>query len=258
MGLFSKKKSHSVALFDIDSRTIGAALAHFSEGVSPVLYYSSRVAIKTKEHETKEESMVRTLHEAAEKMSTTGAPLLRKGTGSGHSDEILVSIGSPWQKTSVRSESLNDNKPFVFNKGILAEAMKGGPEVPKGYMTSGQSVVAILLNGYSVPEPYGKKASRADMMIVSSLIKEEIASSVEKTLRKTYHTHALTLTAFAPVAGSVFSTIYQHERDFLVVHIAEESTDIVSIKNTRLTDVLGMEYGIENQNSAVQDTASVD
>jgi hypothetical protein len=253
MGLFSKKKSRSAALITIDSTSVAGALANYVEHAPPTLHYSLRLPIEPKDHETQEEAMIRTLYKLTTTMVSNGAPQLRQGTGSGHVDHVLVSVGSPWQNTSVRMESVADTKPFTYSKGILSDALRGGPEIPDGYRKTGESVVATLLNGYEVPDPYGKRATRAEIMIVSSLIISSVASAVEETIRKTYHTHALTLTAFAPVASTVFATLYPHEHDFLIVQVSGGATDIAAIKHNLLADVQSINFGIDSFIAAVQE-----
>jgi hypothetical protein len=255
MGLFSKKENTCFALIDIDSSSIGGALMHVTEGTPPLLYYTARISIEAKEHESSTEAMLRTLHDLAEQLVTKGGPILRKETGSGHIDRILVSVGAPWQKTTIRIETIEDKKPFLFTKALMADATHRGEEVPKGYTKSSESVIATLLNGYETPNPFGKKVSRADLMILSSLLDASVAKDIERLLRTTYHTHALTLTAFAPVAYSVFRDLYPHEKDFLVLDVSGEATDIAFVKHGLLENVATVEYGINNLIRGAQTTA---
>lgn len=245
MGLFSKKEKVSYALFDIDSSSVGAALAHTSVGSPPTIYYTLRKEVQAKEHEDLTDAMCRTLEEVSAELVQKGAPLLRQETGSGHSDRILVSVGTPWQKTVLRVDTISEKKPFLFTKAILADATRRGEELPEGYTISDVSVIATLLNGYETPDPFGKKASRADMIILSSLLDTAVSSRVEHILRKTYHTHSLALTAFAPIAYAVFRDIYPHEKDFLVLEVSDEATSIVFVKHGLLVNVATVEYRID-------------
>ena len=245
MALFGSKKNRlSVALVDIDSASVGAALVQIEKDTPPVMYYSVREFIEPKEHEDSGAAMLRTLNEVSEILVKKGSPVLRKETGSGQVDRILVSIGAPWQKTNVRIEAVAETKPFVFTPALLSEITKKGTKLPEGYVKSGESVIATLLNGYETPKPFGKKVTRADLIILSSLIDKKIADTVEKTLRKTYHTHSLLLTTFASVSYTAFRDIYPHEKDFLVLEVSGEATDIASIKRGLLVDVVTLPNGV--------------
>jgi hypothetical protein len=247
MGLFgAKKKRISIALIDIDSSSVGGGLAHVQSGEQPIMYFTARQDIEAREHEEVSEAMLRTLEEVASRLVTLGGPVLRQETGSGHIDRILVSVGAPWQKTAIRIEAVSETKPFIFTQALLSEITKKGQKIPEGYVTSGESVIATLLNGYEIPKPFGKKVTRADMIILSSLLDEKVAKTIEKTLRKTYHTHALTLTALASVAYASFRDIYPHENDFLVLEVSGEATDIAFVKRGLLVDVASIAHGIND------------
>jgi hypothetical protein len=246
MGFFSKKKNISYALINIDSASIGGGLAYIPEGATPILYFTERRNIEPKEHEDVVEAMIRTVEEVTDSLMKKGAPALRKETGNGHVDKILVSIGAPWQKTSIRIETISEKKPFSFTKALLADTIRNVVEIPKGFRKSGESVLATLLNGYNTPNPFGMKVSRAEMIILSSLVDSDVADKVENVLRKTYHTHALTITAFAPLAYSVFKNIYPHETDFLVLQISGEATDIAFVKHGLLVNVASITHGVND------------
>jgi hypothetical protein len=247
MALFSSKKDlFSIALVDIDSSSVGVALVQIQKDAPPIMYYSTREFIEPKEHEDSSAAMLRTLTEVTELLIKNGSPVLRQETGSGHIGRILVSIGAPWQKTQVRVEVVAETKPFVFSEAILSEITKKGVAVPAGYVKSGESVIATLLNGYETPKPFGKKVTRAELIILSSLLDKKVADAVEKILRKTYHTHALLLTTFASVSYTAFRDIFPHEKDFLVLEVSGEATDIVSVKRGLLMDVSTIPHGVND------------
>ena len=115
MGLFgSKKEKTSVVLIDITSSSIGGGLAHSEHGSQPTLYFTIRHEIQKAEHEDESQAMLRTLTELTDELVTKGAPILRKETGSGQIDKILVSVGAPWQKTAIRIETVQQQKPLCL------------------------------------------------------------------------------------------------------------------------------------------------
>ena len=65
-------------------------------------------------------------------------------------------------------------------------------------------------------------------------------------LRKTYHTHALLLTGFASVAYTAFRDIFPHEKDFLVLEVSGEATDIAFVKRGLLVDVATIPHGVND------------
>ena len=241
---FSKGGGASVALVDITSSSVGGALAHISPASQPILYYVNREPIEQRDNEELSVAMLRTLEQVASKLIAEGAPVLHQEIKSGSIDRVYVSVGTPWQATTVRTEHVNETKPFVFTKAFLTEAVRKSSAVKEGYLLSGESVIATLLNGYEVVHPFGKKVTRAELIVLSSLIEKKIADAIESTLRNTYHTHALTLTAFAPIVYTAFRDLFPHEKDFLVVNVSGEATDVVFIKRSILVDVASEPHGL--------------
>jgi hypothetical protein len=243
MALFGAQKSgESFVLIDICSTSVAGGLVHTDSRKSTV-YFTERLSIKYRPHEDAHTAMLRTLEDLASKLLTQGAPILRKETGSGHISRIFVSVSAPWQKTSVRTEHINPAKPFVFTKAIVTDTIQKTTTVPEGYAKSGESLIATILNGYEISRPYGKHVARADLVVLTSFIEKNTSNEIENVLRKTYHTHALTVTGFAPVAYSAFRTMYPHEKDFLVMHVGSEATEIAIIKRGLLVNVTSVAYG---------------
>jgi hypothetical protein len=256
MGLFSSKAERmSVALIDINSSSVGGALARIESGSKPIMYYANRLPIEIHGEEDVSTAMIRTLGELTDLLIQKGAPILRQGTKSGHVDHVFASIGAPWQATSVRTERVNEAKPFVFTRAFLNEITRKSSAVREGYALSGESVVATILNGYEVQHPFGKRVTRAELIILSSLIQKEVANAIEKVLRRSYHTHALTLTAFAPVAYTVFRDIFPHEKDFLILDVSDEATDTAFIKRGLLVDVASAAHGVNELMRKAQSAA---
>jgi hypothetical protein len=257
MALFgSGPKTESIALIDIDSTSIGAAVSVHTKGSLPTLIYTNRISIQRRDHEEHVDAMLRVLAEISDDLVIRGSPIVRQQTGSGRISRIIASIGAPWQKTLVRVQSVSKTKPFAFTHALLSELVQKAVDVPEGYEKYDESVISTMLNGYDIPHPFGKHALRADIVILSSLLEKEAATKVEKLLRKTYHTHALTLTAFAPIAYSLLRNLFIHEKDFLVLHISGESTDVAFMKQGQLVDTLSSEQGIQGLERLVQDKAN--
>jgi hypothetical protein len=247
MALFATKKSKtSFALFDCNSTSVGGALVHVEGGNLPIIYYTVREPIEPHDQESSSDAMLRTLKIVADALIAKGAPTLRSETGSGHIDRVLVSIGTPWQKTSIRIEAISDKKPFLFTQALVSDLLKKDATIPEGFTKSKESIIATLLNGYETTKPYGKKVNRADIVVLSSFVQKNVAELIEHILRKTFHTHAFTFTAFASVAYTALHDLYPHEKDFLVLEVSGEATDIAFVKRGFLVDITSLSHGLND------------
>lgn len=251
MGLFKKRTAYNVALIDVSSASVRGACARIEEGKLPVIWYTAYLPIDpavdgSRPGDYPPSEMIACVESLTERLVREGSPVLREATGSGDVRHIFVSIGAPWQQSDVRVETIQkDNKPFMFTRALVEEATRTN-EVPEGKIESGEAVVATILNGYESRQPFGKRVRRADLVILSSLIDKEVAQAIEKILRRTYHTHNITFTAFAPVAYGMLRDLYPHQRDFLVFDVAGTATDVVFVKGGLLIDVRMLDAGVHD------------
>lgn len=246
MGLFGKK-NRILALIDIGSSSIAGGYASIAPDGSPHIHYATRIPIEVHDREVAPIDMLKTLGALSTRLLQEGAPALRKAVGSGSIDSVVAAIGSPWQETRIRAEFIDKKgKPFTFTKTLLAEIVANKEAVSEGRIPSGELVIATLLNGYETKNPFGKKAERAELVILSSTIEAKVAASIREEITKLYHTKDVRLTAFAPVSYTVLRDLYPHEKDFLVLHASGEATDLALIKRGLLVDVASIPFGFNS------------
>lgn len=253
MGLFSfgKKHGRSVALIDIGSASVGGAYAQYRDGEQPVIYYTARVAVEPREGESITDSMLRSLAFLDRLMVEEGAPTLRRETGSGHAEEVLVSVAAPWQETVITTTRIEEKHPFTFTHRHLDFAGRGAP-IGKDKVRSGRTVIASILNGYETSNPFGKRATRADLIVLTSTIDRVALRLIQNALRKTFHTHAITVTAFAPVSYAVFRDLYPHQKDFIVLDVSGTGSDVAFVKRGLLADTHAIPYGLHDLSRALR------
>lgn len=239
----SSKKPRSVALIDITSSSVGGAYARVAEGAMTAVYYAIRIPIEAATAEVPQSLMLRTLDSVLIELRSKGAPVLRSHTGSGSVDAVYVSVGAHWQQTSVRTETVVEEKPFVFTDAILAKAKKQG-EVPEGYERSQETVLATLLNGYETKEPLGKKAKRAEIIILSADMLEEPAKLMHRALGSFSSHRSVNVTGFPMLAHKAIGLAFPHEKDYLALRVTGEATELVFVNRGFPISVASLSCGL--------------
>ncbi len=230
MALFSSKpKAQSVALIDITSSSIGAAYARVSPGAPAALLYTARVDIDVSGPEVPTELVLRTLDAVLRDMRQNGAPLLRRRTGSGSVSSVTVSVGAPWQELLIRTETVAEEKPFVFTQDIIDKAKKK-QAIAAGRVGTQETVLATLLNGYETPTPVGKKAKRAEIILLSASMLEDTAKQTRRALASFSLLHDVRFSSFATVVSNAARIAFPHEKDYLALRVSGESTELVFVK----------------------------
>ncbi|MBU6388320.1 hypothetical protein KGQ72_00340 [Patescibacteria group bacterium] len=225
-----EKKSESVVLIDIGAGSVAGAYAQYVEGELPAILYTARLPIEPWEDELHEKAMLRALQALGDTLIREGAPALARATGSGSASAILVSIDAPWQKTSVRTEVFEQGEPFTFTRSLVAAALKETSVAAPGQMLADESIIGTILNGYETNDPYGKRAHRASVVVLSSFIDEAVANNIIALLRGIYHTKRI-----LPIAGSslrfqAMQRAFPHERDALIFDATGPQTSVALLR----------------------------
>lgn len=224
------KKTESAVLVDIGADSVAGAYASYAEGELPVVLYTCRLPVEVRENELHPQAVARALQTLADTLIREGAPILVRATGSGHAETILVSIDAPWQKTSLRIEQFEQKTSFVFTKNLVANALKKTSHQASGKMLVDESIIGILLNGYQTHDPYGKKAHRAEVIVLTSFIDEPVTKEVVSILRGAYHTEHILPIAASSLRYQMIRTVFPHERDALIFDAIGAQTSIALVR----------------------------
>jgi hypothetical protein len=235
--LFKKKQTESVVLIDIGAGSVAGAYALYTEGGKPTLLYTRRLPIEIREGELHERAMLHALDVLGNALILEGAQVLLHVTGSGSADTVLVSIDAPWQETKVRTEYFEQKTPFIFSKGLVAAALKKTSIIPPGKLLVDESIIGTILNGYETHDPYGKQVHRASIIVLTSLIDEKVARSINASIRSLYHTKHILSIAGSSLRYQAIRFAFPHERDALILDATGPLTSIALVRGDMLVDV---------------------
>lgn len=230
MSFFRRRAAReSALLIDVGSGSVGAAYLSHGGASKPALLHAVRVP--TDEHEP-----AKAVAEAVKRVVTEGAPLLRDATGSGHASRAVVAIASPWQKLHAETVRKEAPAPFSVTNGVLKELTEPKGETPMGFEKLDATIIAILLNGYQVREPIGKKAKNAEAVVVTTYAEQRLMDGTRKALRELAHIREASFVSFPWISYEAIRELYPHERDYLILDAAGRATDISVVSRGLLAD----------------------
>jgi len=231
------KKAESVVLIDIGAESVAGAYARYMEGEIPTLLYTRRLPIEIRRGEPHEAAMLRALLVLGDALIREGAPILMRATGSGNAHTILVSVDTPWQKTSVRTENFERADPFVLTKSMVTTAMQETSASVPGKHLADDSIIGTILNGYETHNPYGRKVRRASVIVLSSLIDEKIADGITTALRGLFHTTNILSIAGSSLRYQAMRTAFPHEHDALILDATGPAVSIALVRRGLFIDL---------------------
>ncbi len=247
MGFFSlKSKEELVAIFDVGSASVGGALVLVNTSpqknkTAPKVLYATRSKFVFQDDFNFNHflfSMLQTFEVVAKDLEKQklGAP-----------KRIHCFLASPWYASQTRIARFQKNTPFIFTKKLWNELVEkevtafsanelqahaNKEDTPR---VIEKKTMHLTLNGYEIADPVDKKASELELSIFMSISPEKILKSIEDIVWHFSH---------APVFFSSFlfasfvgvRDAFAGERDYLIVDVAGEMTDIGLVKNNILSE----------------------
>ncbi len=259
MSFFSPQKSETeiTLLFDISSRSIGAALVELSHKDKPKFLYTVRSPLSFKKAPKASELESTTLSELKKLNQTIEKEVLPKLISANQKiKEISLSFSAPWYVSQTKVLKLEKQEPFLFTPAILAEMLThekvataetiaSGVEIkdPHSLEILEQKIIQTRLNGYETAKPFGKKTLSAEVSVYTSFVPSVFIQKVKSLLSETFHSTQIEAHSFAVAAYSVIRDVYPDQNDFLLVDISGEMTEISVAKKGALLETISIPLG---------------
>lgn len=242
MKLFSaSKKEEFVVVFDIGSGSVGGAMILASKNESPIVLASARKSFKLRDGV--DPSFL--VKEMLDKLGSI-ATYLQSET-SKVPDKVYAVLSSPWSSASLRIIKRKRNEPFTFTQKYAREIIE--EDIAKFRKENldldeiiDRRVVNILLNGYSIENPHGKRAESAEIHLFLSMSASDVINRIEGVIARTYHKEVkFTSQMFSDFV--VVRDIFDKINDFIIVDVDEETTEVSIMRDDFLIGAASIPYG---------------
>lgn len=250
---FSKQREELVLICDIGSASVGAALVRISRGdmhQSPVILVALREPLVFSDTLNFHTFLDTTLS-ALEKVVQGIAKSNRGGAR-----ELHVLLSSPWFAGQTRIVHIKKDEAFQVSKTMIDDLLnqevtqfentqiKKYMELDKTPKIIEQTIMQVLANGYSVSSPEKKKVKELSLSVFMSMAPEHVMATFREKIVKIYHHNLKTvfhtsLFSFFTIARDTFV----EEKDFLIVDIGGEITDIGIVRGDILKETVSFPEG---------------
>lgn len=209
---------HTTLLVDITSASVGAGYVSHKKDDAPVLVHSVRVARQGEGIP----GVLRALDVALKRLQQEGGPKHHSLIGASGIAEAVVCVGAPLQESEIATKTVEAEKPFTFTKAMLEATLH-----EEG---SRNLLIASSMNGYATHDPVGKRAKRADTLVLRSRIAPELYTTLKKTVRGFIGSDAVRIISFGEVAHSVLSRAFPREQDYLALRITDDASEAAYVR----------------------------
>lgn len=267
----SKTRQSSFVVFDVGSASVGGALIMAPEENSKAkIIYDVRIPItfqKNIDYDRLMAEMLSTLKSVVVDIEQNGIRKFGDEIGVQNIINVFCVFASPWYVSDINILKFQKDKPFTISLEFISKIIKdsdkkfkklsekqfGDKEIINPRLIE-KNIIQILLNGYSTNIPYGKKASHIDMTLFRSVISGEVEKKTRDVLEKTFSASDISFHTFSLASFLVVRDIFSAEKNFLLMDIGGEVTDIAIIRNDTIVKTISFPIG---KNSLIRESAKL-
>ncbi|HAO64683.1 TPA: hypothetical protein DCQ44_01745, partial [Candidatus Taylorbacteria bacterium] len=227
---FTKKKNAEVSMVvDIGNSSVGVALVSVEKNVAPKILFSTRVHMPMQnkpERERKVLSVTSTLETVMSTVMSQHIPI--------QCSHIFFS--APWYISTTEVIKAEHETPQIFTHRTIEQITKG-VESKLMHSTELKSelverrIIRTKLNGYETSGPNNMKATSVEVVFYASLVSSDILAAVKRVIEKHFHIRHNQVSTFSLAAWSAITSLMPEYRDFFIVDVRGEETDVSLISN---------------------------
>ncbi len=255
-----KQVQEVAIIFDIGSASIGGALVKLIYPGKPEILYTSRKDINLGKNVNSKRlllSMEKILKEVSLDIQKKGLTQIKKrGLFPKKIQNIYCTFSAPWYLSQTKVVTSRFNKPKTITSALIKEQTKKEEDdflnTRSGKYAKSKkeelhilehSVVQVKLNGYETTKPEGKTAKEIEMSIFMSMIPDVAAKTAFDAISSVFHSDNLHMHSFGLVSFSVLRSIFKDNKDFILLDISGEVTDVILVKDNVLVESTTFPFG---------------
>jgi len=266
-----RAKQSPFVVFDIGSASVGGALvAAPDESGKAKIIYSTRIAITFQEDINYDRLMIEMLSAMKSVATNIEQDGIRKSGNEidvGDIRDVFCVFASPWYVSDINVLKVQRDEPFMISPEFISDIIKAKDEKFKESLRQQldnkeitnsklieKNIIQILLDGYNTDSPHGKKANSIEMTVFKSMISGEIEKKVKELLEKVFSASDISLHTFSLASFGAVRDIFSSEKNFLLMDIGGEVTDIAIVRNDTLVKTTSFDIG---KNSLIRESAKL-
>lgn len=254
--LFSSKDERDISIIlNVGSGSVAAAIVSLSKISGPKILFSLREPIPFQLHSNPARLpalMASALEKACKTILTDGIPRLQSAPNQhGKIREVLVTFCPPWYVSETRLLTIRNIKPFAFTEDLVSAALKkeAAEFEQKENMAKDQAacldqdVMSVSLDGYRIEHPYGRRAVQADFSAYLSITSSPVLENSRSIIARHFSPPEIAFTSLPLLAFRVLRERVAKEKDFLLIDVSRELTEISLVKKDLIQETASFPLG---------------
>ena len=249
LSLFKPAEELAVVL-DVGNASIGGSLVLLSRHNHPKVVYTVRkeMNMQTSANITRMvSSLEATLNAVVDDIRKNGIAHLTFTNRAMLAPKTAFCIFSaPWYAAHIRRSLFSSRELATVSPRMLTELLEKEVDVAEesqadAYLRAGtrdegvflveKETLRVSLNGYPVQDPFGRKAKDIEALFYISVVPSEIGQLVETVVRRSFDVRDIRFGSFALAFWNGVRDMWPKEKDYLLLDISGELTELVLVRN---------------------------
>ncbi len=162
-------------------------------------------------------------------------------------DTALVVMSSPWYLSETKTIKMQEATPFLVTEKLINKATANIVKAYTGEKDNvtvlEQNFLSVVVNGYNVIDPIGKKVKDIDINVFTSYARTESVKKIENIISSNFHLNNIHIHSQSLVSFSAIGDLYPNIKDYTVIDVTSALTEVLIIKENILRDTGSFPYG---------------
>jgi cell division ATPase FtsA len=255
-----------VAVFDVGSGSVGAAIAELRDNKPVLIHNSLRLFVPFEDRSVQQLATI-----ISQKVQEAGTKLLEMHASSSISNknihDCLVVIHTPWIRsiTSSVKASLKESSEIVEDMIFqLSQKSLNSENILNEDNIFERNITRVELNGYPTSSPIGKVADHVGVVTLSSEVDNNLLRQIENSVFNIYPGINIQFRSSTLVDSTLMRRTFAKSSFFTVVDITSEGSSITVLRDGIIKDFETIPIGYrtilrsiaEERNAPVEDVQS--
>jgi hypothetical protein len=247
--ILSMKTTSTSIIAYVGNGVVRGSIVLHEKGKKPIVLSARKIDLKYNENRERvqlEDQILIEFDNLMKTIKTEDFPKLHNAKCE-KPDTALVVLSSPWYLSETNEIKMQEANPFVVTESIINKATSNIIKAYKGEKDNvtvlEQNFLSVIVNGYNIVNPIGKKVKDIDINVFTSYTRAESVKRIEDIISSNFHLSNIHIHSQSLVSFSAISDLYPNVKDYTVVDITSELTEILIVKENILRDTASFPLG---------------
>jgi hypothetical protein len=165
----------------------------------------------------------------------------------GKPDNALIVLSSPWYLSETNTIKMQEAAPFLVTEDLVNKATSNIIKAYKGEKDNitvlEQNFLSVVVNGYTIGNPIGKKVKDLDINVFTSYARSESVKKIEDIISNNFHLHNIHIHSQSLVSFSAIGDLYPNLKDYTVIDVTSSLTEVSIVRENVLRDTASFPQG---------------